>query len=243
MQKIHYPDFDTYTVGHCVRVSALAVFAGLAMGLPDKSLLQMGTAALLHDVGKARVPGSIIHKQGKLSNEEFGIMKSHPIFGVEILLDHQHSTLLDKAAAWGHHIRHDGKGYPETAKWSFRHPITALLQVCDVFEALTAARPYKKAKTPEEAYRIMLSDTGAFHPGVLSQFIRSLGLYPPGNMVLLSDGRKARVTATGSAIDRPEILITHDEKGQELSSAQSQPIKLELEAFDSLRIAGIILEQ
>ena len=242
MQKIHYPDFDTYTVGHSVRVSALAVFVGLALGLPDKVLLQMGTAALLHDVGKAKVPGSIIHKNGKLSNEEFGIMKSHPVFGVEILLDHSHATLLDKAAAWGHHIRHDGKGYPEPSKWAFRHPITALLQVCDVFEALTSVRPYKKAKTPEEAYRIMLADTGGFHPGILSQFIRALGLYPPGNIVLLADGRKAKVTASGPKIDRPEIIITHDAEGAEYPNDKKEFCKLDQPQHAQLSIQSLILE-
>ena len=211
---IQYPEFDVYTVGHSVRVAALAVFVGTALGMEDQMLLQIGTAALLHDVGKAKIPGSIIHKQGKLTEEEFGIMKSHPVLGVEILFAHQQSTNLDRAAAMGHHIRHDGKGYPRLPSWAVRHPVTALLQVCDVFEALTAARPYKKAKSPFEAYAIMVGDKGGFHPLILAQFIRAIGLYPPGNLVLLSDGRTARVIRSGPLIDRPKVLITADSDGQ-----------------------------
>ena len=220
--EIQYPEFDAYTVGHSVRVAALAVFVGSTMGMEDRMLLQIGTAALLHDVGKAKIPGSIIHKQGKLTEEEYGIMKNHPVLGVEILFAHRQSTSLDRAAAMGHHIRHDGKGYPRLPSWAVRHPVTALLQICDVFEALTAKRPYKTAKSPFEAYGIMVGDVGGFHPAILAQFIRALGLYPPGNSVLLSDGRTAKVVKSGSRIDRPTVLITADRDGQPRGSGDEE---------------------
>lgn len=219
---IQYPEFDVYTVGHSVRVAALAVYVGTALGMEDHMLLQIGTAALLHDVGKAKIPGSIIHKQGKLTEEEFGIMKSHPVLGVEILFAHRQSTNLDRAAAIGHHIRHDGHGYPRLPPWAVRHPVTALLQICDVFEALTATRPYKKAKSPFEAYGIMVGDKGGFDPQVLALFIRAIGLYPPGNSVLLSDGRTAKVVKTGPLIDRPTVLITTDPDGQPPVSGEAE---------------------
>ena len=243
MQKVHYPDFDTYTVGHCVRVAALAVYAGMSMGFTDKMLLELGTAALLHDIGKGRIPGEIIHKRGALTDEEYRVMKLHPALGLEILLEHQHATDLDRAAAWGHHIRHDGKGYPSHPPWAVRHPLTALLQVCDVFEALTAIRPYKKSKSPWESYHIMLKDEGAFHPGILAQFIRALGLYPPGNMVKLSDGRRAKVMTASRFVDRPSILVTHDQGGWQLPDDETVYCDLSDPAFANLAVSELQVEE
>jgi HD-GYP domain-containing protein (c-di-GMP phosphodiesterase class II) len=243
MQKVHYPDFDTYTVGHCVRVAALAVYVSMSMGFAEKHLLEIGTAALLHDVGKAKIPGEIIHKRGILNKEEYRTMQLHPMLGLEILLEHEQATDLDRAAAWGHHIRHDGKGYPQQPEWAVRHPQTALLQVCDVFEALTATRPYKKAKSPKESYQIMLADKGCFHPGILSQFIRALGLYPPGNTVKLSDGRRAKVMTGTDVIDRPGLLITHDEDGEELKNDQAVYCDLSDPAFAVLSVSELLVEE
>jgi len=243
MQTVHYPDFDTYTVGHCVRVAALAVYVSMSMGFSEKNLLEIGTAALLHDVGKAKIPGEIIHKRGKLDAEEYRTMQLHPMLGLEILLEHEHVTDFSRAAAWGHHIRHDGKGYPQQPDWAARHPLTALLQVCDVFEALTAIRPYKKAKSPEESYQIMLADQGCFHPGILAQFIRALGLYPPGNMVKLSDGRRAKVMTATDLIDRPGILITHDANGEELADNQGMYCDLSDPALAALSVSKLLVEE
>jgi len=243
MQKVHYPDFDAYTVGHCVRVAALAVYVSMSMGFTDKNLLEIGTAALLHDVGKAKIPGEIIHKRGILNEEEYRAMQLHPMLGLEILLEHEHVSDFSRAAAWGHHIRHDGKGYPRQPDWAVRHPLTALLQVCDVFEALTAIRPYKKAKSPKESYQIMLADKGCFHPGILAQFIRALGLYPPGNTVKLSDGRRAKVMTATDLIDRPGLLITHDENGEELANDQTAYCDLSDPACAALSVSELLVDE
>jgi len=243
MQKVHYPDFDTYTVGHCVRVAALAVYVSMSMGFTEKSLLEIGTAALLHDVGKAKIPSEIIHKRGILDEEEYRIMQLHPALGLEILLEHEHATDFDRAAAWGHHIRHDGKGYPRQPDWAVRHPLISLLHICDVFEALTAIRPYKKAKSPMESYQIMLADKGCFHPGILAQFIRALGLYPPGNMVKLSDGRRAKVMTASDLIDRPGLLITHDENGNERENDQAEYCDLSDPALAALSVSELQVDE
>lgn len=148
MQHLHYPDFDSYTVGHSVRVAALAVFIANSFGWKDEDLLAVGTAGLLHDIGKSRIPDEILYKPGALTFEEFEEVKLHPKLGAEILLSQKSATPIDVAAAWGHHIRMDGSGYPLKPEWAARHPITLLLQICDVFEALTAVRPYKPILSP-----------------------------------------------------------------------------------------------
>jgi putative nucleotidyltransferase with HDIG domain len=242
MQVMQYPDFDSYTVGHSVRVATLAVHIGNQAGLSDEQLLDMGTAGLLHDVGKSRIPDEILYKPGHLDTGEFQIMQSHAILGAEILLEHKNVTLLDVAAAWGHHIRHDGGGYPTSPPWGVRSKITALLQICDVFEALTAIRPYKAPMKPRTAYEIMLRDEGAFDPVILRAFIRSLGLYPPGNTVRLSDGTFACVVAAGSDIARPRVRLTHDAAGSPLAEAMQAEVDLGAKEQNGLAVMDLLLD-
>ena len=226
IQLMHYPDYDSYTVGHSVRVATLSVHVGDKLGLDDEQLLELGTAGLLHDVGKSKIPDEILFKPGRLDKEEYDIMQTHARLGAEILMEHKTATPMDIAAAWGHHLRYDGGGYPASPSWAVRNSVTALLQVCDVFEALTAIRPYKPPMTPREAYQIMLTDEGAFAPGVLHAFIRTLGLYPPGNHVLLSDGSRATVVEAGTDIERPQVHITHDDEGHPILDEEDHVVDL-----------------
>lgn len=241
LQHVHYPDYDSYTVGHSVRVSALAVFLAHSLKWDEETLLSIGTAGLLHDVGKSKIPDEILLKPGKLSDDEFKIVMQHSQVGAEILLGHKNATNLDIAAAWGHHIRHDNSGYPKPPSWAARHPLTSLLQICDAFEALTAIRPYKPILTPQIAYSIMLKDKGAFHPGLLATFIAALGIYPPGNRVRLSDGSEGVVTKVGKKIDRPEIQVTHSSSGIELSAEDQYPTDLGNKENQHLKVDELIL--
>lgn len=226
MQHVHYPDFDSYTVGHSVRVAALSVFLAHSFNWKEEALLAIGTAGLLHDIGKSRVPDDILYKPGRLNEEEFAIIMQHSQIGAEILLSQKSTTNLDIAAAWGHHIRADGSGYPQQPKWAVRHPFTSLLQICDAFEALTAVRPYKPILTPHMAYSIMLNDKGGFHPTLLASFISAIGFYPPGNKVELTDGRRGVVISVGPTLDRPEVRVTHDEDRAEIPPEDQYIINL-----------------
>jgi putative nucleotidyltransferase with HDIG domain len=240
MQLMHYPDCDSYTVGHSVRVATLAVFIGDNLGLPDEQLLELGAAGLLHDVGKSKIPDEILFKPGRLDAEEFRIIKSHARLGAEILLEHRNVSPMDVAAAWGHHLRHDGGGYPEKPPWAVRNQVTSLLQICDVFEALTAIRPYKAPMAPRSAYEIMLNDKGAFEPALLNAFVHALGLYPPGNHVRLSDGSLGTVLASRPDIDRPQIRVTHDAEGQFLP--EPRIVDLSRREDPALAVSELILD-
>ncbi|EKD34177.1 MAG: metal dependent phosphohydrolase [uncultured bacterium] len=241
MQHVHYLDYDKYTVGHSVRVSTLAVYIGTKMNWPEKDLLAMGAAGLLHDIGKSKIPDTILLKKGRLNEEEFAVIRNHPQAGVEILLEQQGVSALDLAACWGHHIRHDGGGYPRQPSWAVRHPVTALLQICDVFEALTAVRPYKDALDPQRAYAIMLDDKGGFHPGLLAAFIAAVGLYPPGTCVQLSDKRVGMVTAVGGRIDRPVINIVTSEHGEPLGADDQYRIDLMGRNMEGVGVEKLLL--
>ncbi|MBU1568319.1 MAG: HD domain-containing protein [Proteobacteria bacterium] len=243
MQYIHYPDYDSYTIGHSVRVSSIAVFLGMKMGWPEESILAMGTAALLHDIGKSKILSEILYKTGSLSDDEFRLIQEHPRVGSELLLAQKEVSPLDIAAAWGHHLRYDGRGYPQKPAWAVRSSPIALLQICDVFEALTAIRPYKQAMDPQHAFSVMIADKGAFHPSLLSVFISFIGIYPPGTYVELSDGRIGMVTGVGKIIDRPQVKITRLYDGTRL--VKEDQYDIDLGAMDrtslSLKVKRLLL--
>ncbi len=241
LQHVHYPDYDSYTVGHSVRVAALTVFLANSFNWSEDILLSLATAGLLHDIGKSRIPDEILFKPGRLNEDEFSVIMSHSRLGAEILMGQKNTTPLDISASWGHHIRHDGSGYPKQPKWAIRHPLTSLLQICDAFEALTATRPYKPPLSPHMAFSIMLMDQGGFHPGLLSSFIGAMGLYPPGNTVLLSDGFMGIVVATGQKIDRPKVQVTHGKTGIEMVTDDQYLVDLALSEYNDIFIKDLLL--
>jgi HD-GYP domain-containing protein (c-di-GMP phosphodiesterase class II) len=213
-QLTQYPTYDSYTVNHSVRVALLAVLAGQRVGLPEDRLVELGTAGLLHDVGKGKIPHEILFKQGPLDKEEKRTMVRHSILGAQVLIQNQESSPLAINSAYGHHIRYDRRGYPLVPEWLRPSRLTYLLQVCDVFEALTAVRPYKPSLTPRRAYEIILSDKGAFDPSAFREFVGAIGLYPPGWRVRLTTGEEALVLRAGSHIARPVVEICVDASGR-----------------------------
>jgi len=240
MNLMRYPDYDSYTVGHSVRVSTLALTLGREMGWPEHLLSELATAGLLHDIGKAKVPDEILYKPGKLNPEERKIAESHAVVGAKILLAKGDASPLIIAGAWGHHIRHDGRGgYPPMPEWAVRSPIASLLQVCDVFEALTAARPYKAPLPPRRAFEIILKDRSAFNPAPLSALIRAIGLYPPGSEVALTDGTRGYVIAKGPDWQLPTVRVTRDPEGGPLAKEDQYVAKLHEE--EDLAVADFLM--
>ena len=239
MQFMRYPDYDSYTIGHSVRVAALAAMLGRELGWSSEILGELATAGLVHDLGKGRVPEEILFKAGKLDPEEMKVIESHPAAGVQILLASGEQSPLIISAAWGHHIREDGRGYPAMPEWYTQGSAASLIHVCDVFEALTAVRPYKAPMSPRRAFEIMLEDEGSFHPRILATLIRSTGLYPPGSEVVLSDFRKAVVVARGPDMDHPLVRVTHDPEGLPIPR-DDQPA-IQLEAGGELDVAEFLL--
>ncbi len=226
MQFMRYPDFDSYTIGHSVRVAALGALLARELGWSHELQNEIATAGLLHDLGKGKVPDEILFKPGRLNDDERSVMETHPVLGARVLLANGETSPIVLSAAWGHHLREDGRGYPVMPEWFTRSSAAALIHVCDVFEALTAARPYKRPMDPRRAYEIMVADKGAFHPAMLAALVRALGLYPPGSEVLLSDQRRAVVVAKGELPERPQVRVTHDAEGFPLSRSEQPAINL-----------------
>jgi len=227
MQFLRYPDYDSYTIGHSVRVAALSSLLGRALGWPEPVLTELAAAGLLHDLGKGRIPPEILFKPGRLDEEERRIVETHPDVGANILLDNGERSPLVLAATWGHHLRHDGGGYPRLPAWHGPGVVAELVHVCDVFEALTARRPYKRPLAPASAFELMLGDAAGFHPRLLATLVETLGIYPPGSEVRLSDGTRAVVVARGEALDRPRLRTTHDRSGAAVALGRQPTVDLD----------------
>lgn len=253
MQFLRYPDYDSYTVGHSVRVAALSVILGRHLGWSESMLKRLATAGLLHDLGKGLVPEEILFKQGRLTREERLIMERHPVSGVQILLEQGERDPVIISATWGHHIWHDGRGYPHMevaglevaglGNTGLGHAgyrpgaVAELVHVCDVFEALTAHRPYKEPMPTRRAYEIMLEDRGQFHPTMLAEFIKVMGLYPTGTEVNLTDGSSGVVVGAGRGLDRPRVRIIVGRDGGAIP-ADEQPT-LALDDVRELKVASM----
>jgi putative nucleotidyltransferase with HDIG domain len=181
---------NEYTYLHSVAVCMLMVALGRQLGLKGEELRQAGVAGLLHDVGKMAVPNEVLEKPGKLTDEEFSIMRSHPRRGWEILKScyQVHESALD--VCLHHHERMDGQGYPEKLKGDQLTLFARMGAVCDVYDAISSERCYKKAWSPSESIHKMASwKDGHFDETVFHAFVKTIGIYPNGTLVKLKSGR------------------------------------------------------
>ena len=195
---------DDYTYMHSVAVCALMISLGRQIGVDENTIPRLGIAGLLHDLGKAMMPQDVLNKPGKLTDEEFGIMKRHPSEGAKLL---QSSESIDDIAldvALHHHEKTDGSGYPEGLKDNEISLYAKMGAVCDVYDAITSNRPYKAGWDPAESLRRMAEwANGHFDPTVFQAFVKSLGIYPIGSLVRLSSGRLGLVVEQS-----PKSLLT-----------------------------------
>jgi len=161
---------DSDTDAHNYRVTFYAVALAEAMELPRREIADLVAGAFLHDVGKIGIPDSILLKPGKLTDDEFRIMKTHALLGIEIVADNQWLVGASSTIRH-HHERFDGRGYPDGLAGEAIPRIARIFAVVDVFDALTSERPYKKPMGLVEALTIIESDSGRhFDPAVVTSF-------------------------------------------------------------------------
>jgi len=207
---------DEYTFEHSVDVAAYTTIIAKESGIPYEGLLTTCAGSLLHDAGKMLIDPAILNKPGKLTDEEFDVMKTHTVKGYEIL---KQNSINEEVAviALGHHERCDGKGYPKGMRAESTPMSAQMAAIADVYDALTSDRVYRKAMDLYSAMTIILSGNGKqFNPKLVGVFQHSVGIYPIGSSVHLNTGYTARVIQQNEGAVRPVIQLLRDNLGKEL---------------------------
>ncbi len=206
----------------------LAVLIGQHLKLPNHQLLNLAYSALLHDIGMTRIPKKILEKNGELSSDEKQRIKTHPIYTYRIITqDLGYSDEVGKTALY-HHERWDGKGYPKGLSGK-NIPLTArILSVVDAYEAMVNDRPYRSSMIGYRAMRQILNDNSRrYDSDILKVFLKSMGIYPVGSIVILNDGSVAKVTRNRQEVPlRPVVKLLVSGNGERLEKDRQTEIDL-----------------
>lgn len=185
---------DAYLMEHSMNVAILLANFGRYLGLERSVLKELTLGGLLHDVGKIMTPDEVLNKPGKLTDEEFAIMRQHVVHSYEILSNTPGITPTMLEVAANHHERLDGTGYPQRLKGDQLSLYTRMSGIVDVYDAITADRVYKAGMQPTQAFRILLKGLHShFDAELVTKFIKCMGVYPVGTLVQLSNQRLAIV--------------------------------------------------
>ncbi|TQV76547.1 HD-GYP domain-containing protein [Aliikangiella marina] len=205
---------DEYTAEHCLRVSIMSIAFGKYLGMSKEELQCVGIGAMLHDVGKMKIPEKILNKPGKLSPAEFCVMQDHAVEGYKIL---KNKKLLSPGVidiAHSHHEKIDGSGYP---RGLLAHQISRyakIVTVVDTFDAITSERVYSRAETPSQAFKVLTENSGTqFDKTIAKEFIKWMGVYPVGSIVEMQTGEVGVVIRVHQEQKlKPRVLLVTDEE-------------------------------
>lgn len=211
---------DDYTYMHSVAVCALMIALGKEMGLSKAQVSEAGIGGLVHDLGKALMPTDVLNKPGKLTDEEFGIMKSHPVRGYEMLLEGEQAKPSALDITLHHHEKVNGLGYPHGLEGDKISVFARMAAICDVYDAITSVRPYKEGWDPATSVKRMASWQGHFDKKIFQGFVKSIGIYPVGSLVRLSSDTLGIVVEPGlDSLLTPKVKVFFS-----LKSKQTIPV-------------------
>ncbi len=200
---------DEYTYMHSVAVSALMIALAAELGFDEEQKREAGLSGLLHDIGKMAIPERILNKPGPLTDEEMVVIREHPEAGGRILqkgLPPVSSGVLD--VCLHHHEKMDGTGYPGRLQGEQITLQARMGAVCDVYDAVTSNRVYRKPWGAAEAMQRMASWKGHFDESVFHSFVRAVGIYPTGSLVLLASGLLGVVLEQHEThLLRPRVMV------------------------------------
>ena len=220
---------DEYTFKHSVDVATMAMIVAKQMQWEQKEVYNIGVAGLLHDVGKSKIPEELINKPGRLTDEEFEIMKQHSVFGYRLLKEKGDLSEEILLGVLQHHEKINGRGYPMQVENKYIGRYARILAVVDVYDALVTERAYKKAFSQRDAIEIIMSMTEELDINAVKSFLNSVILYPVGSVVQLSNGERARVVENSPGYPmRPKVVELKNGKVYDLS--------------EDIRCASIIIE-
>lgn len=219
IQMADLKSHDTYTFSHSVNVCVVGTILGVQLGLDERHLKDLAMGLMLHDIGKMRVPEDILHKPGRLTEEEYATMQEHARSGFDLLRSIQSLSAHSKIVVLQHHEKFDGTGYPKGLKGNDIHLNGQIGAIADVYDALTSDRIYRKRFLPHEAIEYLMTQADRhFSLELVTTFISTIAPYPPGTVLKLSSGETGIVTEVDMRLaSRPVLTLIQDAAGQDLS--------------------------
>ena len=226
IELVSLKSFDDYTYAHSINVGTYAAVCGIGFGMNDTELKELVLSGLLHDIGKTKIPLSVLNKQGRLTESERLILNSHPQLGYDIIKDNIDISARVKQCVLLHHENEDGSGYPYGWPGKKTTLYTKIIHTVDVYDALLSDRPYKKRCSHAESLEYLMGGCGTlFNREVVDIFLKYVVPYPIGIEVELSTGDKAIVMKTNDTfIQRPIVRLLSN--GQDIDL--SEPINYNL---------------
>lgn len=210
---------DEYTAEHSMNVCVLSATFARHLGMLQSEIETVALCGLLHDVGKAKIPEEVLNKPGKLSEDERNIMRMHTVYGKEILTTSDNKNLITIDVAHAHHERIDGRGYPRKLK-EHQIPLFAkIVALADVYDAITSSRCYDKGRTSLTALNIIYKEAGIhFDAELAREFIKCIGIYPPGSIVEMTNG-EVGIVIHNDQISRlkPRVILLLDEHKESIT--------------------------
>lgn len=232
-------DIDNYTFLHSVDVCIYSTIIGKKLGYGKDPLMALGMGAILHDLGKCKVPIDILQKPDKLTDSEFRQMKLHTVHGCEIIKSSYNLSSKIANIAFQHHEKWDGSGYPLGLTANTIDPLARIVALADVYDALTSDRVYKKRELPHIAAEYIKNNSGVlFDPFIVELFINSIATYDEGTLVLLNTGELGSIISSGIAgSTRQKVNVFSNKSGPPIL----QPYIIDLNEHKNVEIVEIYL--
>ncbi len=224
---------DDYTFAHSVNVCVLALMTGITLELDKKELGVLGVGALLHDLGKVKIPDKILNKPDTLTKEEFKIMKKHTVYGYDLIRAAKGLEDVHARIAYQHHECYNGSGYPLGIKEKEFDEYAQIVAISDKFDALTANRVYRNAFPPHEAYEMCAASGNFwFKDHIVEAFLHNIAAYPSGVFIELNDCRIAAVIDTPKGHSMfPRVRVLFNQNRRLLPAPQEIPLSEQSELY------------
>lgn len=216
-------DYDEYTYYHSVNVSILSIALGQRLGLSKKMLTELGLVAFFHDIGKIEIPSEVLNKSTNFNEDEWKLIKRHPVWGVKAILKLRGldiTSIRSAIVAFEHHINFDLSGYPKVGKYPELDFYSKIVSLVDQYDAMTSSRVYSRIPlSPDKALSVMMERASTqLDPLLFKFFINMVGVFPIGTLVMLDTKELGLVYESDVVFaDRPRVLIIIDKKGQRVN--------------------------
>lgn len=229
---------DDYTFFHSVNVAILSMLLGMEVNLSNDQLISLGMAAILHDIGKMFIPKALLHKTDALAPGEYELLKQHASYGYDFLKGTLAMPLNICVGVREHHEHYNGNGYPDGLEGDNIHMFGRIICISDVYDSLTANRPYRKSMGTKEALSFVANSRWTlFDPSLAESFMKKVAPYPVGTYVRLNSGYIGIVYKNYvDSFNRPIIKVILDPLGKKIN-----PLYVDLKnetRLQSLNIAG-----